>query len=333
MDQPDVQQLFFQHIKNNLPPHLSLVDEIAELLNISNDSAYRRIRGEKAISFEEVQVLCTHFKISLDQYFHLNSETVIFSGRPVDANHFTYDMYLKSMLGQMQMWNAFEKKDVIWFNKDMLPWHYFGFHDLSIFKFFFWLKTVVQVPLFGKKMFAQDDYLDSLYEIGKKIYEESNKYPSQEVWNVENINATLSQIEYYAVMKMFDSNEEIDRVYDSLESLIDHIEKQAEAGYKFAPGAKFLNVKASFKLFVNDFILGNNNGLVVSDTMRVSYISHSGLSFIWTKDSHFCEHHYQYMQGIIRKSTLISDVGEKERSRFFNGMRERIHDKRKSVRL
>ncbi len=47
MDQPSVQQVFFQHIKSNLADHLSMVDEVAELLNISNDSAYRRIRGEK----------------------------------------------------------------------------------------------------------------------------------------------------------------------------------------------------------------------------------------------------------------------------------------------
>ncbi len=55
MDKPDVQQIFFQHIKSNLAAHLSLVDEVAELLNISNDSAYRRIRGEKPLSFEEIK--------------------------------------------------------------------------------------------------------------------------------------------------------------------------------------------------------------------------------------------------------------------------------------
>ena len=60
---PSVQQIFFQHVKDHLPAHLSLVDEIAELLNISIDSAYRRIRGEKAISFEELRTLCSHFRI------------------------------------------------------------------------------------------------------------------------------------------------------------------------------------------------------------------------------------------------------------------------------
>ena len=78
------QQIFFQHIKTVLPAHLSLADEVAELLNISNDSAYRRIRGEKPIALEEIKKLCIHFKISLDQFMHLNSELVLSASFPVN---------------------------------------------------------------------------------------------------------------------------------------------------------------------------------------------------------------------------------------------------------
>jgi hypothetical protein len=66
MEPANLQQSFFRHLKSILPGHLSLVDEVAELLNISNDSAYRRIRGEKPISLEEIQKLCIRYHISLD---------------------------------------------------------------------------------------------------------------------------------------------------------------------------------------------------------------------------------------------------------------------------
>ena len=79
MESIGMQQLFIQHIKDNFSGPLSLVTEMAELLNISNDSAYRRIRGEKAISFEEMQKLCTHFKVSLDQFLHLQNDAIVFS--------------------------------------------------------------------------------------------------------------------------------------------------------------------------------------------------------------------------------------------------------------
>ena len=54
MESAGIQQLFFQKIKENMPAHLSFVDDIAEVLEISNDSVYRRIRFEKPISMEEV---------------------------------------------------------------------------------------------------------------------------------------------------------------------------------------------------------------------------------------------------------------------------------------
>ena len=87
MEPVGAQQLFLQHIKSLLPPHLSLVDEVAEVLNISNDSAYRRIRGEKPIALEEIKKLCIHFKISLDKFMHLNSDSVLFTGKLADKTN------------------------------------------------------------------------------------------------------------------------------------------------------------------------------------------------------------------------------------------------------
>lgn len=42
MSPSNIQVLFFQHLKMQLPPHLSMADEVANLLEISNDSAYRK---------------------------------------------------------------------------------------------------------------------------------------------------------------------------------------------------------------------------------------------------------------------------------------------------
>jgi hypothetical protein len=94
------------------------VDEIAGLLNISNDSAYRRIRGEKGIGFDEIRTLCSHFKVSLDQLFHLNSESIIFTGRSTDIVHYSLDQYLENnILGQLKYINSFAKRELMYMNK------------------------------------------------------------------------------------------------------------------------------------------------------------------------------------------------------------------------
>ena len=91
----NLQQSFFQTIKNSLPAHLSLVDEVATILNISNDSAYRRIRNEKSISFEEIKILAAHFKISVDHILNLQTDTGSFSGRYITPENFDFSTYLE----------------------------------------------------------------------------------------------------------------------------------------------------------------------------------------------------------------------------------------------
>src|SRR4051812_8026364 len=75
-----LQMSLFQHIRSVLPQNLSLADEVAEILDVSIDSAYRRIRGEKQLSFEEIQKLSDHFKISVDKILNLKSDSILFSG-------------------------------------------------------------------------------------------------------------------------------------------------------------------------------------------------------------------------------------------------------------
>lgn len=61
-----VQKELFFRIKEKLPPNISFVHEISESLEISYDSAYRRIRGVKELSISELFRLCDKYGISID---------------------------------------------------------------------------------------------------------------------------------------------------------------------------------------------------------------------------------------------------------------------------
>ena len=65
MTEAALQIELFNIIKNSLQSHVSLADEMADLLNLSHDSVYRRIRGEKPVSLAELKMLCQHYHIRL----------------------------------------------------------------------------------------------------------------------------------------------------------------------------------------------------------------------------------------------------------------------------
>ena len=317
-----------------------MADEVGELLGISNDSAYRRIRGEKPISFEELQKLCGHFRISLDQFLHLQSDSIIFNGRSAGYEHFNYEQYLLDVLQNLRLMNSFGTRELYYLNKDIPIFHHFHFPELAAFKSFFWMKTILHYPQHANQSFRLAPFLDEkVVQIGRQISEAYYSLPSQEIWNVESINSTIRQIEYYKNSGVFADPADIVTIYDCLQKTIDHIERQAEAGYKFAgngpeagkTGGANDSSHSTYKIYINEFILGDNTLLAVLGDVKIAYINHSVLNYLVTRDPVFCEYTYQHIRNIIKRSTLISEVGEKERRRFFNMIREKIMARKNAV--
>ncbi len=331
MESTGAQQVFFAHIKGLLPPHISFVDEIAEVLNISNDSAYRRIRGEKQIALEEIKKLCVKYKISLDQLLHLNSESLVFSGKVADPQNFNFELYLQDFLRQHEIINSFEQKELLILPKDVPVYHYYNFPELAAFKYFFWMKTILHYPEYSKTLFNPSIMTENIMKTGEKILATYNKIPSTEIWNVENISATLRQIEYYKEANVFECKEDVLKIFDCLKKSIDFVEMQAEAGYKINQPGKGPQQAAQFNLYINDFILGDNTYLPILNGKKVVFLTHTHLNYINTTDVAFAEYTYMHFQNILHKSTLISIVGEKERIRFFNTIRRNIEERKTIV--
>lgn len=331
MDAPQPQQVFFNDIKAKLSTHLSLVEEIAERLNISNDSAYRRIRGEKPIGLDEIQILCSFYKISLDQLLRIETDTAIFSGKMVDHSNFNLTHYLHEVLRTFETFKSVPGAEIFNFNKDIPIFHFMQFRELCAFKYFFWKRTLMHYPELVKQQFNGEENDDDVMETGLKIIKTYVQIPSSEIWNDESIHATIRQIEYYRQTNSFVNKHVILKIYGQLEELINHLEIEAERGLKFLYGETPTDSSASYKVFINECLLGDNTVYMRGDDMQATYINHGGMNFISTRDKAFCDYTIYNLQNIIKKSTPISVSGEKERSMFFNAMREKIYEKKKGI--
>ncbi len=45
----------------------------------------------------------------------------------------------------------------------MFIFHCFGFHELTVFKIFFWMKTILQYPIDGKEIYCLENYPGKVY--------------------------------------------------------------------------------------------------------------------------------------------------------------------------
>jgi hypothetical protein len=333
MDTAAVQEKLFNLIRNTVPEHISVADEIAKALNISTDSAYRRIRGVKTIGLDELCSLCLHYHISLDELMEIKSGGFLFKGRNVDGQNFSFNGYLNYIKQQVGFINGFKQKDFYYLCKDIPIFHHFHTRELAAFKYYFWMKTLLYVPAFAHKKFSFAAYPDELFALGLECQALYSQLNVVEIWNIETINSTLRQIEFYRDAAMFESDKDIWLIYEALEKLMDHLEKRAEAGFMYSYNDALQKPKGPYQLYINEVILGDNSLLVELDGMRIVYLVHSGFNVMVTRDSAFCNYTYDNFHNIMQKSEMVSAVSEKERLKFFKTLKERISHRKQSLKI
>jgi len=326
MDSTEIQIQLFNQIRSLLPAHISLPEKIASLLDISIDSSYRRIRGEKELSFEELSRLCIEFNISIDQVLNLGEGKVLFSGRFISPDKFRFEDALRQILKQLQRINSFEEKKLVYQNKDISFFFYLMFPDMIAFKYFVWMKTHFQFPEFKNSPFSFDVLTEEQESLIRQIKQSFITIPSIEIMNPDNILTDLRQIEYFKVTGAFQSADDLNRVYEGVEKMIAHIELQAQLGRKFLPGEDPDKEGCPHTLYVHDFHYGDNEAVALVGDNKMTVLTHAAINVITTNDKQMSDYSWDFMQNIIRKSTLISVAGEKARTRFFNLIRERIHE-------
>jgi len=325
------QEFLFRRIKELLAPDTPLVDSVASILHITADSAYRRIRGETPIVLDEARELCNYFKLSLDDVLNAENGSTLFENVRVNTRNYTYDVYLKGILKQLKDINSYKHKEIIYRTKDMPLFHNFYFEPLVAFRYFFWMKTIIQHPDFTGKDFTLDCVTREIIELSQELSRLYNGIPSVEIWNTECINAAISQIEFYKDLGYFANASDIKLVYESLEETLIHLKSQVENGGKFMPGENRDVKKKNFTFFYNRVVLGDNTIMVSTDNTKAVILNYDGLNYLSTRDINFCNDCYEDLQNLIKRSTIISETSERQRNVFFGIMLNKISDRKKNL--
>lgn len=326
MQNDNLQLQLFSYLKEVIPTHLSMVDELGDLLHLSPDSVYRRIRGEKELSINELKEICIHYQLSLDHLLELHQDSVLFNAPEMNGLSVEFEDYLVNMLKQLKYFNSFEKKEMNYLCKDSTLWNFYLFPELAAFKTFFWSKTINQHPDLHDKMFSFEEFpFTECFKIGQQILQQYNEIPSLELWNLESMHSTINQISYYKEAGNFKTHADFELVLESFHKTIGHLQLQAEKGFKFMPGNTDVSYKAPIQFYVNELILGNNTMVINLNGKNLTMVTYSVLHYLFTRNPRFSASVLDSFNILLARSTLISKIGEKERNRFFNTLRQKIN--------
>jgi hypothetical protein len=321
-----VQAQFLQRLKESIPANHSLVDELADLLEVSTDSAYRRIRGETALTIDEVSKICSHYRLPFD-YAGVQKgkgDSVTFSYNHLSTNPDSFEKYLENIRDDMRRIKGTENKEIIFAAEDVPIFHHFSFPKLSAFKLFYWNRSILNSSSLEGKQFDAAAVSEKMQEIVKEIYELYLQIPSIEIWSEDTLNSTLKQVEYYWDSGLFKNKEDMLDVLNEISQMIKRIEWQAAHSTKFrgeVPGATSVQ---NYTLYNSELMIGNNCVLIKAGGSRNTYISHNTFNSMVTTNSAFCDETENWIKNLIKKSIPISGVSEKQRFRFFKMMNDKI---------
>ena len=313
----NLQSVLLEQVRKLLPSNVSLADELSELLNISRDSAYRRIRGETVLSLDEAKKLYDRYGVSIDALFSQDSNMALFYHRALSLEY-PLDQWLKSVSKNLEHMESLERetKLMIFAAKDIPVFHYFRFPEMSAFKMFFWLKSIIKDPKYTQKLLDDNSIPSELLATGKSVWKSYSNIPSIEIWTDEAVNDTLKQISFFYECGYFSTKAQATLLCDQLIQLNNMIREEAAEGKK--------STGVSFQLYENEILIADNTVLAKMGTKRSVYINYNSLNLLTTLQDSFCERTETYLNNLIKSSILISATAARERNKFFNKMNERV---------
>jgi len=314
-----LQSVFLLKVKEVLPPNIGLAEELADILGVSTDSAYRRIRCETELSIDEVCKIAKKYSLSLDGIFSNLGDTVTFTYTKLTDNAENFEKYLNRIYNHVKAINAFPEKKITYIAEEVPIFYSFFSDRLTQFKLFYWQRSVLNIPMYQGKKFEFGIIPQAHVDLALNAFKEYRSIPSVEVWTNETIHTVLKKVEFYAESGAFQNTSDALAVLDEIKKMAAYLEQCAETGRK-----EISAPTENLAMYCSDVVLGTNCIYINSGASKYAYITFNSLNSLTTNNQEFCEETEHWVKNIVKKSTLISGVAEKQRFKFFNQMYKTI---------
>jgi hypothetical protein len=327
----DIQTTLFQLIKQKNAGEDSLGNVLSDILSISSDAVYRRLRNETALTIQEVKKLCVHYNISFDALCATGDGKVVFSYPPLDTFDFGLESYLEGILQAFHKLKQLSGGEIILSVNNIQFFQLLNFPQLMRFKLYFWAKTHLQMEEYKDQQFKHEKTSDTAFSLGMEILQVYNSIPSKEIYDPEFMRGFLRQIHYYYTSHLFEDPSYALFLYDRILLMSSHLEAQANCGKKFMFGTQAPANGNNFEMYLNETINSDATFYYKGKELQGVYLTHNLMNYLETTDENYVNDSKLIIDKQLANSSLISVVNEKERNNFFYEFNKTINSFKKKM--
>lgn len=308
---------FLDLTKSKYGNGLSFVTELAELLKLSADSVYRRMRGETDLSYEEALMVSNRFGVPLQATSaQAPSSSLVFEHKPISSveGFVEYLLEIKEELDLVK-----KHRGQVVYQATELPFFYnFGLEHLLAFKFFAWNKYIHNVDAFDIDKIVQTESFQYVRELCAKIYRLYQQVDTVEIWTEDTLDSTLKQLVYYKELGVFQDEGAFLSICIELKDLLMMLHRQTLEKTK--------ELGAGYALYMSELSLDNTCILTKYEGHARAYLRHLNMNAIITEDAAFVGSLVQDLDATLQKSLLLSGTSEKQRNQFFRKLTQSVDD-------
>lgn len=300
---------FLEEIARKVPHRTRLVSILSNMLSISKEAVYRRLRGEMPFTFNEVMSISRELHISLDT-LNMNVST---SSKPFKLNLIEYINPAESDFALMEEMTAIMKsfKDApaeVGEIANIIPQPLYVNYD-SIFKFYLF-KWKYQSQSFKKVVPYKDIVVsDKLKKTQQEYVKWAKRLNTEYVFDNFLFHHLVSNIKYFYYVGLI-LKKEVQQIRMDLLKILDDMDMLSRTGILKESGKKI-------DMYISHINIDTNYIYVATPNYKLTIIKAFLLNGIASTDRATFEEVKSWIQSMKQQSILITKSSEKERIEFF----------------
>jgi hypothetical protein len=315
MVETDINEIIVSLVLRNIPKNFKPVVYLMELLGLSRESSYRRMRKEIPFTIEEITTLSVALGFSIDEIIEGCKKERMFFDLQIPTN------FSDAYIGLFQTYNTYiqnvqnvKNTNVLMALNHLSPL-FSVFHD-NLFKFFYYKWLTENTEGIPRYFFSALVIPPELALLRKKLFANLKIGRVTIIFSPHIYLSTVKDIQYFYRRKLL-TEEDLALLHNDVLDLINFVEKITQIG--------FPNSSTHLDFYLSQlYIHSDTVYLQYGDVSETHYWIYTASPMI-VRNPEICGMQKKWFQSMKKHSTLITQSNEILQTEFFDKQREYVN--------
>ncbi len=324
------QHVFLERLAKRFSSRSEMVRQVSGVLHVGRDAVYRRMRGDTALTADEMMLLSETFQLKLEAPTESGEVPKLRYPHTRDPIHTEFD-HFSNMERQLAELKRLPGASIDLASPELPMYYEMSTPLLCKFKTFTHGITLWDIDKWKDAEFTPDLISDRIYTSANRMIQDHYRFPTREIWSVGLLDVTLRQINYMVQVGRLRRREYIEQLFDELLQIVDHLERMTRSGKRFPMGEEPREDSPAFRVYHNE--LSNTNNIVLVKTKMATFVFTSLIypSYIVATDNRLCAEVKQWFDNLVAYGTSLHADAGKCAGQYFLHLRTQIEQHRNRV--